>query len=54
MSTVLLLQIAIIILICIGLSSVSSKLGAPTLLVILLLGLLFGNHGFLSIGYIWI
>ena len=52
MSTVLLLQIAIIILICIGLSSVSSKLGAPTLLVILLLGLLFGNHGFLSIGYI--
>ena len=52
MSTILLLQIAIIILICIGLSSVSSKLGAPTLLVILLLGLLFGNHGFLSIGYI--
>ena len=52
MSTVLLLQIAVIILICIGLNSVSSRLGAPTLLAILLLGLLFGNHGFISFGYI--
>lgn len=44
MSTVLLLQIAVIILICIGLNSVSSKLGAPTLLAILILGILFGDQ----------
>ncbi len=52
MSTVLLLQIAVIILICIGLNSVSSKLGAPTLLAILILGLLFGNHGIVTFTYV--
>lgn len=52
MSTVLLLQIAVIILICIGLNSVSSRLGAPTLLAILILGLLFGNHGIVSFTYV--
>ena len=52
MSTVLLLQIAVIILICIGLNSVSSRLGAPTLLAILILGLLFGNHGIVNFTYV--
>ncbi len=52
MSTVLLLQIAVIILICIGLNSVSSRIGAPTLLAILILGLLFGNHGITTFTYV--
>lgn len=52
MNTLLLLQIAAIILICIALSGVSSRFGVPTFLAIILLGLLLGNHGVVSIGYI--
>ena len=52
MNTILLLQIATIILVCIALSGVSSRIGIPTFLAIILLGMLLGNHGVVSIGYI--
>ena len=52
MNTVLLLQIAIIILVSMMLQKFSLSLGAPYLLALLTLGLLFGNYGIISLGYI--
>lgn len=45
MNTVLLLQIAIIILVSMVLQRLSLSLGAPSLLAILAVGLLCGNYG---------
>ena len=52
MDTVLLLQIALIILVSMLLQRLSLSLGAPSLLAILVLGLLCGNYGVISVGYI--
>ncbi|MBQ9547914.1 MAG: potassium/proton antiporter [Bacteroidales bacterium] len=52
MNIYLLIQISVIILACIGLNNLSGKLGVPTLLGFILLGVLLGNHGVISLGYI--
>ena len=52
MNTVLLLQIALIILVSMMLQKFSLSLGAPYLLAFLALGLLFGNYGIISVGHI--
>ena len=45
MTTVFLLIIGIVILLCIGLNNISARIGLPTLLLFLLLGMIFGNSG---------
>ena len=52
MNTVLLIQIAIIILVSMVLQKLSLSLGAPSLLALLAVGLLCGNYGVIPIGYI--
>lgn len=52
MNTVLLLHIALIILVSMMLQEFSLSLGAPYLLALLALGLLFGNYGIISVGHI--
>lgn len=49
--SVYILIIAIIILICLSLSKVSNKLGLPTLLVFIFLGMLFGSDGLFKIPF---
>ena len=44
MTTLFLILIAFVILTCIGLNNVSSRIGVPTLLAFLLLGLVFSNN----------
>lgn len=51
-NTVLLIQVAAIILLSMLLQRMSTKFGAPYLLAILLLGLLLGNYGVVQQGYI--
>ena len=45
MNTILLLQLAIIILVSMVLQRLSLSIGAPSLLALLALGLLCGNYG---------
>ena len=45
MTTLFLILIAFVILTCIGLNNVSSRIGVPTLLAFLLLGLVFNVTG---------
>ena len=45
MTTFFLILIGIIILMCIWLNNVSSRIGIPTLLAFIVLGMLFGNNG---------
>lgn len=52
MNTILLIQIAIIILVSMLLQRLSLSLGAPSLLALLVVGLLCGNYGVISLGYI--
>lgn len=49
--SVILLVGAIVILLCLALSKVSSKLGVPTLLVFIFLGMLFGSDGIFRIKF---
>ena len=44
MTTLFLILIGIIILMCIWLNNVSSRIGIPTLLAFIVLGILFGNN----------
>ena len=52
MNTVLLIQVAGIILLSMLLQRMSRKFGAPYLLVVLILGLFLGNYGIVQLGYI--
>ncbi len=52
MNTVLLIQIALILLVSMVLQRISASIGAPSLLALLALGLLCGNYGVIGIGYI--
>lgn len=52
MESFFLIQVALLILICIFLNNVSAKLGMPALLVFIVLGLIFGNHGVVTPEYI--
>ena len=45
MTALFLILIVIIILTCIGLDQISAKIGIPTLLAFILLGIIFGNVG---------
>ncbi len=50
MNTVLLIQIALILLVSMVLQRISASIGAPSLLTLLALGLLCGNYGVIGIG----
>lgn len=45
------LLVAAIILLCLSLNKVSSKLGIPTLLAFIVLGMLFGTDGIIKIPF---
>ena len=45
MTTLFLILIGIVILLCIWLNSISSRIGVPTLLAFIVLGMVFGNNG---------
>ncbi len=49
--SLLLLVAAIVILLCVGLNNLSSKIGIPMLLAFMLLGMLFGSDGIGKISY---
>ncbi|MGM9766939.1 MAG: potassium/proton antiporter [Candidatus Cryptobacteroides sp.] len=49
MTTFFLILISTVILICVWLNNLSSKIGIPTLLAFILLGILFANNGFIPI-----
>lgn len=51
MTTLFLILIGIIILLCIWLYNVSSRIGIPTLLAFMVLGMLFGNNGILPLHF---
>ena len=44
MTTLFLILVAVVVLLCIGLNKLSSRVGVPTLLAFMLLGVLFGNN----------
>ena len=52
MNTVLLLQIALILIVSLVLQRLSLSIGAPSLLALLALGLLCGNYGVIHLGFI--
>ena len=51
MTTLFLILIGIIILMCIWLNNVSSRIGIPTLLAFIVLGMVFGNNGLLPLHF---
>ena len=51
MTTLFLILIGIIILMCIWLNNVSSRIGLPTLLAFIVLGMLFGNNGLVPLHF---
>ena len=51
MTTLFLILIGIIILLCIWLNNVSSRIGIPTLLAFIVLGMLFGNNGIVPLRF---
>ena len=51
MTTLFLILIGVIILLCIGLNNVSSHIGIPTLLAFIVLGMLFGNNGIVPLHF---
>ncbi len=51
MTTLFLILIGIIILMCIWLNNVSSRIGIPTLLAFIVLGILFGNNGLVPLHF---
>lgn len=52
MEIIFLIQVALLILVCIFLNNISAKLGMPALLVFIVLGIIFGNHGVVSHDYL--
>ncbi|MGM9740605.1 MAG: potassium/proton antiporter [Candidatus Cryptobacteroides sp.] len=51
MTTFFLILISTVILICVWLNNLSSKIGVPTLLAFILLGILFANNGLIPIDF---
>ena len=51
MTTLFLILIAIVILLCIGLNNVSSRIGIPALLAFIVLGMFFGNNGLIPLQF---
>ena len=51
MTTLFLILIGIIILMCIWLNNVSSRIGIPTLLAFIVLGIVFGNNGLIPLQF---
>lgn len=51
MTTFFLILISAVILICVWLNNLSSKIGVPTLLAFILLGILFANNGLIPIDF---
>lgn len=51
MTTLFLILIGIIILLCIWLNNISSRIGIPTLLAFIILGMLFGNNGLVPLHF---
>ncbi len=45
------LFVAVVIIICLGMSKLSTRLGVPTLLVFICLGMMFGSDGFFKIHF---
>ena len=52
MTTFFLILISAVILICVWLNNLSSKIGVPTLLAFILLGILFANNGLIPIDFV--
>lgn len=51
MTTLFLILIGIVILLCIWLNNVSSRIGIPTLLAFIVLGMVFGNNGLIPLHF---
>ena len=51
MTTLFLILIGIVILLCIWLNNVSSRIGIPTLLAFIVLGMVFGNYGLIPLHF---
>lgn len=51
MTTLFLIFIGIVILLCIWLNNISSQIGIPTLLAFIVLGMLFGNNGLIPLNF---
>lgn len=51
MITLFLILIGIIILLCIWLNNVSARIGIPTLLAFIVLGMIFGNNGLVPLHF---
>lgn len=51
MTTLFLILIGIVILLCIALNNVSSRIGIPTLLAFIVLGMVFGNNGLIPLQF---
>ncbi len=51
MTTLFLILVGIVILLCIWLNNVSSRIGIPTLLAFIVLGMVFGNNGLIPLHF---
>ncbi|MCR5548152.1 MAG: potassium/proton antiporter [Bacteroidales bacterium] len=51
MTTLFLILVGVVVLLCIGLNSISSRIGVPALLAFILLGILFGNSGLIPLQF---
>ena len=51
MTTLFLILIGIVILLCIWLNNVSTRIGIPTLLAFIVLGMVFGNNGLIPLHF---
>jgi cell volume regulation protein A len=51
MTTLFLILIGVVILLCIWLNNVSSRIGIPTLLAFIVLGMVFGNNGLIPLHF---
>ena len=51
MTTLFLILIGIVILLCIWLNNISSRIGIPTLLAFIVLGMVFGNNGLIPLHF---
>ena len=49
--TLFLLLIAVVVIVCILATRLSSKFGGPTLLIFILLGMVFGSDGLFKISF---
>ena len=51
MTTLFLILVGVVILLCIWLNNISSRIGIPTLLAFIVLGMMFGNNGLISLHF---